>query len=106
MLFGRDHPRDGEWRQELAPVRDALDFEPDHGELVDDRRKRRVGVKVLLEPSEGELHHCADSGAIASPICRRGVAGGASRAWTSRMGSVQRLDYKDLHRKTSTGQFF
>src|SRR6516225_968123 len=80
MLFGRYHPRDGERRQHLAPVRDALDFEPDHGELVDDRRKRRVGVEVLLEPSEGELHHCADSGAIVSPICKGGVAGAASRA--------------------------
>ena len=79
MPFRRDHPRDAERRQHLAPVCDALDFEPDHGELVDDRRKRRVGVQVLLEPSEGEFHHSADSGSIPSPVCRRGSAAAASR---------------------------
>src|SRR5262249_46028486 len=65
--FGRDHPRDGERRQQLAPVCDALDFEPDHGELVDDRRKRRVGVEVLLEPGGGEFHHFVDLSFIPLP---------------------------------------
>ena len=35
---------------------DALDLEPDHGELVDDRVERLLGVEVLLEPGEGEFH--------------------------------------------------
>ena len=40
----------------LAAVGDALDLEPDHGELVDDLVERLVGVEVLLEPGEGEFH--------------------------------------------------
>ncbi len=44
-------------------VLDALDFEPDHGELVRDLCKRTIGVEVLLEPTEGEFH-CRDPKAI------------------------------------------
>ena len=40
MLFGLDHARDDERRQELRLVLDALDLEPDHGELVDDLAER------------------------------------------------------------------
>ena len=56
MLLGRDHARDGERREHLALVGDALDLEPDHGELVDDLVERLVGVEMLLEPGEGEFH--------------------------------------------------
>ena len=56
MLLGRDHARDGEGRQRLALVGDALDLKPDHGELVGDLVERLVGVEVLLEPGEGEFH--------------------------------------------------
>ena len=48
--------RDRERCEQLAPVRHALDLEPDHGELVDDRGERLLGVEVLLEPGEGEFH--------------------------------------------------
>ena len=40
----------------LRLVLDALDLEPDHGELVDDLVERRVGVEMLLQPGEGEFH--------------------------------------------------
>ena len=40
----------------LRLVLDALDLEPDHGELVDELVERLVGVEVLLQPGEGELH--------------------------------------------------
>ena len=57
MRLGLDHPGDDERRQRLALVLDALDFQPDHGELVGDLAERAVGVEMLLEPGEGEFHH-------------------------------------------------
>ena len=69
MLLGGRHPSDDERRQHLAAVGDALDLEPDHGELVDDRRQRRVGVEMLLEPGEGELH-------VLSPPAKVGKSSG------------------------------
>jgi hypothetical protein len=57
MLLGLDHARDGEWLKLLAHVLDALDLEPDHGQLVGDLAERAVGVEMLLEPGEGEFHH-------------------------------------------------
>src|SRR4051812_15294015 len=62
MLFGRDHAGDGERREHLAPLDDALDFKSDHGEPVHNGCQRRLGVEVLLQPSEGQFHHCADPG--------------------------------------------
>ena len=57
MLLGLDHARDGERRELFAHVLDALDLEPDHGQLVGDLAERAVGVEMLLEPGEGEFHH-------------------------------------------------
>ena len=57
MLFGLDHARNDERRQELRLVLDALDLKPDHGELVHDLAERAIGVEMLLEPAEGEFHH-------------------------------------------------
>ena len=57
MLLGLDHARDGERRELFALVLDALDLEPDHGQLVGDLAERAVGVEMLLEPGEGEFHH-------------------------------------------------
>jgi hypothetical protein len=37
MLLGGDHPGDGKRGEYPAAVGHALDLEPDHGELVDDR---------------------------------------------------------------------
>src|SRR5262249_10719568 len=56
MLFGGYHARDGERREQLSAIRHALDFEPDHGELLDDRLERRVSLEMLLEPRQGEFH--------------------------------------------------
>ncbi len=56
MLLGRDHARDRERREQLGLVVDALDLEPDHGELVGERGDGCVGVEMLFEPGEGEFH--------------------------------------------------
>ena len=59
MLLGLDDSRDDVGRQQLALVFDALDLEPDHGELVGDLAERMVGTEMLLEPGQGEFHHGA-----------------------------------------------
>ncbi len=60
MLLGLDDARDDERREQLRLVLDALDLEPDHGELVGELAERPVGVEMLLEPGEGEFHdRCA-----------------------------------------------
>ena len=57
MLLRLDDARDDERREQLGLVLDALDFEPDHGELVGDLAERVIGVEMLLEPAESEFHH-------------------------------------------------
>ncbi len=80
MLLGRDDARDGERRQRLAAVDDVLDLEADHGELVDDRVERLVGVEMLLEPGESEFHVACLLGSRApSPACGGGVGRGCLR---------------------------
>ncbi len=59
MLPGIDDLGDDERREELGLVLDALDFEPDHGELVGDLAERPIGVEMLFEPGEREFHHDA-----------------------------------------------
>ncbi len=74
MLFGRGHAGDGERREHLAPLDDALDFKSDHGEPVHNGCQRRLGVEMLLQPSDGQFHHCADPGPISSPVRRGSLA--------------------------------
>ena len=69
MLLGRDHARDGEWRSALALSSMLLDLEPDHGELVGELLERLVGVEMLLQPGEGELH-------VLSPPASDGTSSG------------------------------
>ncbi len=57
MLLRLDDARDDERREQFRLVLDALDLEPDHGELVGDLAERVIGVEMLLEPGEGEFHH-------------------------------------------------
>ena len=52
MLLRFDDARDDERRQQLGLVLDALDLEPDHGELVGELAERMIGVEMLLEPGE------------------------------------------------------
>ena len=47
---------DDEGLEQRRLVLDALDLEPDHGELVDDFGQRGVGVEMLFQPGEGEFH--------------------------------------------------
>ncbi len=56
MLFRLDDFGDDEGREQLRLVLEALDFEPDHGELVGDLAERTIGVEMLLQPGEGEFH--------------------------------------------------
>src|SRR5262249_50742336 len=55
-LLDRDDARDREGSELLRLVLDALDFEADHGEAIDDRLDRRCGVEMLLEPGQREFH--------------------------------------------------
>ena len=70
MRLRLDDARDGERRQQRALVGEAFDLEPDHGELVGDRRDRGVGVEMLLEPGQREFHQPA--------LCDCGTRDGAS----------------------------
>ena len=47
---------DDERLEQRRLVLDALDLEPDHGELVDDRGERLVGVEMFFQPGQGEFH--------------------------------------------------
>ena len=56
VALGGEHARDAERREPGRRVLDALDLQPDARERLDDRLQRRVGLKMVLEPGEGELH--------------------------------------------------
>ncbi len=85
MLLGGDHTRDGERRQYLAAIGDALDLEPDHGELVDDLVERLVGLEMLLEPGQREFHGRVPSARVAAggkvDVWGISPTRGASRPW-------------------------
>src|SRR5450759_3189986 len=81
MLLGGDHPRDGERRQRLGLVVDILDLEPDHGELVGELFDGLVGVEMLLQPGEGELHEL-------NPPARVGTSSGLKPYGWSRRTSL------------------
>ena len=68
MLLRRDHAGDRESRELLRLVLDALDLEPDHGETVDDRVERSIGVEMLFEPGDGEFHVLSLWLSVALPI--------------------------------------
>src|SRR5262245_57332992 len=90
MLFGRNHPRDRERREQFCLVLDALDFEPDHGELVGEPLDGLVGVEMLLQPGESEFHGCFFStGTVRSlPRLRGRVGVGALSAMTVAIAST------------------
>src|SRR6185312_13447372 len=71
VLIGRNYARDGERRQRLRFVGDAFDLEPDHGELVSELFNGLVGVEMLLQPREGELHDATLSSAKISTRRKR-----------------------------------
>jgi len=55
MLFRFDHLGDRK-RFQRRPVVDLLDFEPDHGQGVEDLFQCRFGFKMLFEPGKREFH--------------------------------------------------
>ncbi len=56
VLVGRNHPGNDEIVERLALILHALDLEPDPGERVGDVLRRGVGIEVILQPVERELH--------------------------------------------------
>ena len=56
MALGGEDLRDGERRQLLAGVGDRFDLEADRGQLLRDLARRSLGLEMLPEPGEGELH--------------------------------------------------
>ena len=56
MLFGADDLRHDEFFECLALILDALDFEADSGQRDGDFIAGSSGLKMLLEPVEGEFH--------------------------------------------------
>jgi hypothetical protein len=69
MLRRLDDIADGEGRQRLRAVLDALDLEPDDGQLLAQRVERCLGVEMVLQPTQGELHGL-------NPPTRLGVSSG------------------------------
>jgi hypothetical protein len=56
MRRGGQHPRDPEARQLFRRVRQLLDLDPERVELRRDVLRGRLGVEVVLQPGERELH--------------------------------------------------
>ena len=59
MARGAQHAGDPEPGQALGRVFDPLDFKPDGVELGGDRLDARLGIEVVLEPGQRELHAAA-----------------------------------------------
>ena len=57
--------------ERLGLVLDALDLEPDHGELVDDLGERSIGVEMLLQPGEGEFHELSPPASVGKSSGRK-----------------------------------
>ena len=64
MFLGRDDMGDGEILQPRAGILDRFHFETDGGELVGDRRGIRVGVEMVLQPGERELHRLSPPSSV------------------------------------------
>ena len=56
MLFRGNDARDEERREFLRLVLDALDFEADHRQAIDNGAERSRRFEMLVEPAEGEFH--------------------------------------------------
>ncbi len=56
VALGGQDARDGERRQCLARIGDALHLQPDTGQRDHDLIEGRIGVEMLGEPGQGELH--------------------------------------------------
>src|SRR5439155_2804338 len=54
-LRGQDL-RDGERRQLFGGIVDAFDFEADAGQRLDDGVEGGIGVEMLFQPGQSELH--------------------------------------------------
>ena len=59
MLLGLENMTDGEGRETLGGVRDALDLEAEIGQGESDLVEGGVGLQMLLEPGEREFHETA-----------------------------------------------
>ena len=67
MPLRRNHFADPERRERGRRILDRLDLEPEHRQTLGDFGQRRIGLQVILQPGQGELHG-------ASPRSRDGVS--------------------------------
>ena len=70
VLHRLDDIADDERREVLRAVLDAFDLQPDHGELVGESVGGRVGLEMVLQPGNRNLHR-------ASPPCNEGTSSAA-----------------------------
>jgi hypothetical protein len=56
MLFGADDLGDDEILQARARIADAFDFQADGGELGGNRFRIGIGIEMLFQPGQRELH--------------------------------------------------
>ena len=70
VAFGGHHMRHTERRERRPAILDAFDLQPDHRQFLDDVFERPVGLEMLLEPGECELH-------LTRPSATLGTSSGA-----------------------------
>src|ERR1043166_3828104 len=56
MFLGRDDMGDGEILEPRARILDRLDLEADRGQLLGDSLGVGLGLEMILQPGERELH--------------------------------------------------
>ena len=56
MTCSGEHMGNAEARELFGRILDTLDLQPDGIERIEDFRKGRLGIEVVLEPGQGELH--------------------------------------------------
>ena len=74
MALGRNHRGDGEGFEPGGAVLDRVDIVAEHDQPLDDRRQRRVGVEMGLEPAQGRLHAAAPP--LSGPRTIEGMSSG------------------------------
>ena len=74
MALGRNHRGDGEGFEPGGAVLDRVDIVAEHDQPLDDRRQRRVGVEMGLEPAQRRLHAAAPP--LSGPRTIEGMSSG------------------------------
>ncbi len=74
MALGRNHRGNGEGFEPGGAVFDRVDIVAEHDQPLDDRRQRRLGVEMGLEPGERRLHAAAPP--LSGPRTIEGMSSG------------------------------